>query len=418
MRAFHPVILILLNTWYLVNARLPYIKSSGYYSPFPPKENRVIYEFSPLIEPVPETETESKSRETRDLAWREFDSFLNGDEEPSCADLRRMWRLARKLQQEAVESNEIPREMHPFKAAAGSSYSTTIDKSSRSREEPTQASQSNKELHRKKFSADDADEPETENEQEQVYGIVKTHAPPQAPQVRDPTKEILSGLWRSASSRSSRPSSSQNTGHHTPSGGKKHFQPYFGRIRTHSQPDSSSMQSKPISKFQLLRNELYGNSAASSNSNQPETEVYGTVHHRFNPNAAGPDKSRLDLVRSILAKEEGMEVNEESKNAFDRIRDKLLNTRNHRVRTSKERNLRRKGSKKRRRNAEEIAVIKDRLFNDYYMKTLPRFRSLTDEEKKRRRRQKNRKNRNQFKKWKISRDKIREQNLLLKKLGK
>ncbi len=30
--------------------------------------------------------------------------------------------------------------------------------------------------------------------------------------------------------------------------------------------------------------------------------------------------------------------------------------------------------------AEEIAVIKDRLFNDYYMKTLPRFRSLTDEE--------------------------------------
>ena len=30
--------------------------------------------------------------------------------------------------------------------------------------------------------------------------------------------------------------------------------------------------------------------------------------------------------------------------------------------------------------AEEIAVIKDRLFNDYYMKTLPRFRSLTNEE--------------------------------------
>ena len=208
------------------------------------------------------------------------------------------------------------------------------------------------ELHRKKFSADDADEPEPENEE--VYGIVKTHAPPQAPQVRDPTKEILSGLWRS-SSRSARPSSSSpKTGHHTPSGGKKHFQPYFGRIRTHSNPDSLSLHSKPISKFQLLKNELYGKSA-SSKSNQPETELYGTVHHRFNPNSAAPDKSRLDLVRSILAKEEGMEVNEESKNAFDRIRDKLLNTRNHHVRTSsKERNLRRKGSKKRRRNVSYI----------------------------------------------------------------
>lgn len=413
MRAFHSVTLILLNTWYLVNARLPYIKSSGYYSPFPPKENRVIYEFSPLPEPmqapvatIMQTEPAGgKSRETRDLAWREFDAFLNGEEEPSCADLRRMWRLARKLQQEAIESNEIPSEMHPFKAASTGSYSTTIDKSSRRREEPNQALQSNKELQRKKFSSavsDKADtvavndeEPSEENP-EQVYGIVKTHAPPQAPQVRDPTKEILSGLWRSTSSRSlpSQMSQTQNSPassfHHT--GGKKHFQPYFGRIRTHS-PSSNQIgqSSEPISKLELLRNELYGGSRPDKSSQQ--SEVYGTVHHRFNPNVAGDSSSldtKLDLVRSILAKEEGTEVNEESKNAFDRIRDKLLNSRNHRVRPPKERNLRRKGSKKRRRN------------------------------KKRRRRQKNRKNKSgkQFKKWKISRDKIREQNLLLKKLGK
>jgi len=444
MRAFHSVTLILLNTWYLVNARLPYIKSSGYYSPFPPKENRVIYEFSPLPEPMQapvatiiQTEPAGgKSRETRDLAWREFDAFLNGEEEPSCADLRRMWRLARKLQQEAIESNEIPSEMHPFKAASAGSYSTTIDKSSRRREEPNQALQSNKELQRKKFSSAVSDKADTvavndeepsEETPDQVYGIVKTHAPPQAPQVRDPTKEILSGLWRSTSSRSlpSQMSQTQNSPassrfHHT--GGKKHFQPYFGRIRTHS-PSSNQIgqSSEPISKLELLRNELYGGSRPDKSSQQ-QSEVYGTVHHRFNPNAAGDSSSldtKLDLVRSILAKEEGTEVNEESKNAFDRIRDKLLNSRNHRVRPPKERNLRRKGSKKRRRNAEEIAVIKDRLFNDY-VKTMPRFRSLTDEEKKRRRRQKNRKNKSgkQFKKWKISRDKIREQNLLLKKLGK
>ena len=77
----------------------------------------VIYDFSPL----PQTVAESKSRETRDLAWRQFDAFLNGNEEPSCADLRRMWRLARKLHEEAIQTNEIPQEMHPFKA---DSYST------------------------------------------------------------------------------------------------------------------------------------------------------------------------------------------------------------------------------------------------------------------------------------------------------
>ena len=232
------------------------------------------------------------------------------------------------------------------------------------------------ELQRKKFSSavsDKADtvavndeEPSEENS-EQVYGIVKTHAPPQAPQVRDPTKEILSGLWRSTSSRSlpsqlsqthqTSPSASSSF-HHT--GGKKHFQPYFGRIRTHS-PSSNSIgqsSSEPISKLELLRNELYGGSRPDKSSQQ-QSEVYGTVHHRFNPNAAGDSSSldtKLDLVRSILAKEEGTEVNEESKNAFDRIRDKLLNSRNHRVRPPKERNLRRKGSKKRRRNVSIVLL--------------------------------------------------------------
>ena len=181
-----------------------------------------------------------------------------------------------------------------------------------------------------------------------MYGIVKTHAPPQAPQVRDPTKEILSGLW----SRSTSTSQDSRSLHHT--GGKKHFQPYFGRIRTHSPAVSSSQNfeqsSKPISKLELLRKELYG-SSSRPDKNQHQSEVYGTVHHRFNPNAGD---TKLDLVRSILAKEEGNEVNEDSKYAFDRIRDELLNTRSHRVRTSKERNLRRKGSKKRRRNVSYI----------------------------------------------------------------
>ena len=113
MRAFHPLFLLLNSCTCLVMGRLPYVRSSGYYTPFPPKDDRAIYEFAPLDT----TEFASKSRATRDLAWREFDSFLNGDEEPNCADLRRMWRLARQLQQKAIDSNEIPQEMHPFESA-------------------------------------------------------------------------------------------------------------------------------------------------------------------------------------------------------------------------------------------------------------------------------------------------------------
>ena len=171
------------------------------------------------------------------------------------------------------------------------------------------------ELQRKKFSDEAAKDQE---EEEEVYGIVKTHAPPQAPQVRDPTKEILSGLY----------------GHKS-----QNLQQYFGRIRTHHHQEQ-----KPVSHLQMLKNKLYGTESENSKS-EP---VFGTVQHRFKPK-----ESKLDLVRSILAKEEGVEVNVESKNAFDRIRDRLLNTR---VRSSRERSLRRRGSKKRRRNVSKVKI--------------------------------------------------------------
>ena len=171
------------------------------------------------------------------------------------------------------------------------------------------------ELQRRKFSSDDEDETE-------VYGIVKTHAPPpQAPQVRDPTKEILSGLY---STSRPRPSPLQ-------------FQPYYGRVI-----DREPEVEKP-SKFQLLREELYG--ANNQNSEDSKSPVYGTVH-RFAPTEKS--SSRFDRVRSLLAQEEGPEVNEQSKNAFDRIRDRLLKS--TRKKLHRTRNLRRKGSKKRRRN--------------------------------------------------------------------
>ena len=177
------------------------------------------------------------------------------------------------------------------------------------------------ELQRRKFSSNDDDK--------EVYGIVKTHAPPpQAPQVRDPTKEILSGLYRSSTSRP-----------------RPRPQPYYGRVI-----DREPVEKPPSSNFQLLRQELFG--APSNPRPEDKSPVYGTVH-RFAPNEKS--SSQLDRVRSLLAQEEGNEVNEQSKNAFDRIRDRLLKS--TRKKLHRTRNLRRKGSKKRRRNVSNLISV-------------------------------------------------------------
>ena len=124
-------------------------------------------------------------------------------------------------------------------------------------------------------------------------------------------------------------------------------QPYYSRVI-----DREPVEKPPSSNFQLLRQELFG---APSNP-KPEAEqsspVYGTVH-RFAPN--DKSTSQLDRVRSLLAQEEGNEVNEQSKNAFDRIRDRLLKS--TRKKLHRTRNLRRKGSKKRRRNVSNLISV-------------------------------------------------------------
>ena len=181
-----------------------------------------------------------------------------------------------------------------------------------------------------------------------MYGIVKTHAPARAPQVRDPTKEILRGLWGSDSNRI---------------GGSRRPPFSYGRVHTHQ-----NTKPKTESPFNVLQEQLFGSRKESS---ERDNNVFGTVH-RFSPSsnsgeasAASIDSvSRLDQVRSLLNKESkgrkgdlaSTDFDLESssspnKNAFDRIREKLLNTRaRERFHMSRERNLRRKGSKKRRRN--------------------------------------------------------------------
>merc|ERR1740128_410170 len=51
------------------------------------------------------------SRGERDT---DMEDLLNGDKIPSCRELKKMWKLARKLHTKALETNEIPRKSHPF----------------------------------------------------------------------------------------------------------------------------------------------------------------------------------------------------------------------------------------------------------------------------------------------------------------
>jgi len=105
----------------------------GFYSPFPPAGgDQVLYDFSPVtddnnhgfhqtsnskrpqLQQQQQQQQQHGHRSTRDLAWKEFDTFLSGEVEPSCEDLRKMWRLARQMQDDSVRTNEIRAELHPF----------------------------------------------------------------------------------------------------------------------------------------------------------------------------------------------------------------------------------------------------------------------------------------------------------------
>ena len=175
------------------------------------------------------------------------------------------------------------------------------------------------------------------SEDRNVYGIVKTHAPAQAPQVRDPTKEILRGLWGSERS----------------GGISRRPQFQYGRIQTHVQQSADPITKSP---FQQLQTELFGSRSSSDDNTKENSEAkFGTVH-RFSPKTSNSEVSRLDRVRSILNQESN--GSDSPQNAFDRIREKLLNTRvRERFRTSRERNLRKKGSKKRRRNVSHFILL-------------------------------------------------------------
>ena len=204
----------------------------------------------------------NQTRETRDLmGWEQFDSFMRGDAEPSCDDLRRMWQLAKKLHN-ANTAAAASRRRH---GAAASSVKTRDIKE--------------------------------ENEDAAVYGIVRTHVttttprpPPRRPfRVRDPAKEILNLIrQRNALRRRQRLRQQKAqlvTSYHPE-------QAHYGQVR-YEAPSSQPQESS--SYLNQLKTKLYG-----GQKEEEEGESYGVVHTAA---VAPPRRSPFDRLRDMVAQE-------------------------------------------------------------------------------------------------------------------
>ena len=406
----------------------------GYYDPFPPK-NQVLYNFSPISEShdnnfydektrsskykysmsqgkKKDSENKSynsyniiqnnkekdrnsknrKDREIRDLSWREFDVFLRGDAEPSCAELRKMWNLARKLQKSEKGSNLKSGNDHIAYHHHKSGRSTHFKKHGKysserdinsvaTTDKKLSPTDNNVDLSNAKndsnlntmsqlndnnynssstmshisndhntFSNSRITSSNKSSSNEDVYGIIKTHhhvpVLPTTPnpansntsptsryntfRVRDPAKEIF-GMFkqRSKSLRNRQRKQHNNRKYH------------YGKVQL------ETPKNKPTSYLDLLQRKLYGTRDEASSNN----DVYGVVNQ-----FASSDRSQssYDQVRELLASQARSQDDDlqlhPGESAFDRIRDKLMKTRaRDKIHVPKS-YLRRLRSKKRRQN--------------------------------------------------------------------
>ena len=179
---------------------------------------------------------------------------------------------------------------------------------------------------------------------EEVYGIVRTAPPPQQPQednvvrVRDPAKEIY-GLLRSSGRR------------------QPQQPPVYGSVRTHA-----PVKSEPT-YLDVLQQKLFG-AKQTGNQDDFEEPSYGVTRYQ-SPESSHPassSSSSFEAVRDLLSSENAVENTDfgasdsgkEEGSSFDLIRERLLNTRPRSPTTKHDaeqnKSLRRKNSKKRRRN--------------------------------------------------------------------
>ena len=62
----------------------------------------------------PHSELPLLSRGVRDIDDEDDDDFQDNVKVPSCSELRKMWKIARRIHHHALKTNEIPQKLHPF----------------------------------------------------------------------------------------------------------------------------------------------------------------------------------------------------------------------------------------------------------------------------------------------------------------
>ncbi len=343
-----PLVALLLRSASVAAAPYSYNSNHGYYEPYPPAPSQqVLYEFSPLEDRGGGGESvgmggdgdsdggEPRSRETRDLSWREdVDAFLSGAKEPTCEQLRQMWRVARDIQQRrSVRTNRVPED--DVKNFVRFSPLNNEEEEEEEEEEAPKADRRRLSVPpraRGRSSRDDDDD----KDGDVVYGVVKTHEPVRANSlhVRDPAKEIY-GLLRDTPSSSS--SSSSNSNGSPPS--SRDDSKYDWTTTVHTHDTGRPRQESYLDKLRRKLNKEKLGTDSSSSSSYGNRSHYGVVRYNepdsssssspsSSKSPSSPSPSSFDRVRDLLASEEEAEQRGGGgRDSFDLIRERLMNTR-------------------------------------------------------------------------------------------
>lgn len=361
-----PVLLLLLMQSLLAK---PY-GNYGFYSPYPPPRNQVLYDFRPLTSaPTLSSSSSSRaqSRETRDLTWKEeYDAFIDGKKEPTCQELREMWLLAREMQRRSLDSGDrdSSSKRRPFLSFAPlkSDMVKEVEPptvSGRDAGGDTVVGKDSKEVElqvaRNRFvpqlKADRRRMSSPKPPKDNVYGVVKTHSSPSSKlRVRDPAKEIY-GLLREQSSSKARskpaPPPIYSTGirTHAPASTKESSN-YLDQVKSAILAADAAADGSAFSQVRDLV------SANRVRSHQRALSKSRGQSHRYGGGGGGRGgRVTTDSGSSAESPESA------SGDAFDLIRERLMNTRlpssSHGLK-SRNKSLRRKNSKKRRRNVSQL----------------------------------------------------------------
>ena len=194
--------------------------------------------------------------------------------EPSCSELRKMWRIARRLHKHAIQTNEIPQKLHPF-----SSFESDRFRAQR-RFRGSKHLNRNRMVGFRKTSAADSD-PSKEVASSTDYGTIKYAPSDPVKRPRNRVYDVLRELNPGQSYSTDKSPGAWNTG-------IIEFEPAHEETRP----------------FDKLRNELRkekNQAAMPEKSVSKSKQIWGKALSHYKSKAG---KSKLDVVRNQLLQED------------------------------------------------------------------------------------------------------------------